>query len=1056
MASLVSEVDAVKSAVSSITTCSAATIATLKGLLLPKDDTSSGNSAPTAATRYIKTTARLTKQTAAGAVRSSKKTKATADGNNKDELSARDRAALATQVVNSALKALGDAAKSVAQTPSKKQDDGYLVKTATRNALRRSNSMPMSPLQSRSLNRVSTSPIKAARPTSTAPNYTSITCLSTVECARVALSALRTLHASGNITLPELQLEGGMSSFVGKLINLGLHDQAVKELRILKRRLEGAKGPEVSKNTASDTRSSTTVLAELLDFSKVEASDATSSLIVTTQIQVLRILSAMKKPALTAAALPILQTRHPSSVINNLLSVATQTGADRSKVANQMETVSQTLLSLSPSVSSSHDDIAADPRFSVSPETALEIQGLGLESRLLWWRLAGHRGDVDKDVLSPLSRCLAACIRRLKGRSSIYRLCLNTVNAIYALIPTPSQTISTSSKSPQSTIHQILATLAREFGSLEDAVQWAKELRDSADSETESAAKFCSIATQLLAFQLKLDPIKHLQNGEFLSEVIAGIQGSLRGDTAELDELLGNVSILRRATVAILLGHVKDTKGAVVQAPQKAKESLETFVLQCPRFCLRWLGKPPTPASSTKDYLRYEQRRQLLMQSIHHTLDSAFMIAKGLLDEKRLGWDILETMLAESLMLLEYMGELPMPAGATTYFVKISHFYYLKYNTLRQQQLTSGASDTSALKALRRSIDCVKNRSVKEREKAQLIFKFERMAELCKSLGRGDEAVGALQGIRNYLVDDGVLKAVAMALETQHPQVAWSSGPDADVLCRTLSSIARIEAVWTDWTVDFPEAEQAAALEHRLQFILLGSEKRSQPISLEDPTVDALLRIYIPTRFPIRRLRTLLQLLCAVTGNNDAHSNIRSIAADAVQLGQDDLGEDVALAQYLPHMKTLFASITSLADSYPDIQSLEQTLSVWRAMVDSQSTKEELGRCIDGVADLLAHLESVADFLRLKGRQNQLDTVVRLVADISRIFEGPRPEQFVSSHTALALHLTDAGSSVQAAQIFETAEAFLTESEETPGYVAAGLQLAFADFLITTGHTGKA
>lgn len=1052
MASLTSDADAVKSAVSNISTCSAATIVTLKGLLLPKDDTSSGSGAVPASARQAKTSKPL-EQTIAGTTRATKKTKSTGDGT-KEGLSARDRAALATQVVNSALKALGDAAKPVAQTPSKKQEDGDLVKSVTRNALRRSNSLPMSPLQPRSLNRVATSPIKSARPISTA-NTTSISsCLSTVECARVAFFALRTLHSSGKISLPELQLEAGMSSFVGKLIGLGLHDQAVKELRILKRRLEGSSSVESSKTTSDDNKTSTNAMAELLDFSKAKPSGPAMSLIVTTQIQVLRLLAAMKKPSLIAAALPVLRISHGSSVINLLLSMAKQTSADQSKLARQMETVSQTLLSLSPSVSSSQDTIASDPRFSVSPETALEIQGLGLESRLLWWRLAGHEGDFEKDILSPLSRCVAAYVRRLKGRPSIYRLCLNTVNGVYELIPPLRLTTATSSTPSNSTIYQMLAALARESGNLTDAVQWASKLRDSATPEKESAAKVCSIAAQLLAFQLKLDPAKYLQEDTLLNGVLAGVQGSLRGDTPELDELLGNVSALRRAIIPVLLGQVKDAKGTLVHPPASTKDTLESFVLQCPRFCLRWLGKPPSPTSSTKDYLRYEQRRQLLLQSIHHMLDSAFILAKALLSEERLGWDVLETMLADSLTLLEYMGELTMPDEATSYYVKISHFFYMKYDNLRQRQ-SGSPTDSAALKALRRSIDCVKNRPAKEKAKAQLIIKFEKMAELCKSLGRVDEALEALRGIRDCLVDDGVLDAVAIALQREHPQVAWGVNFEAEVLCRTLSSIARLETAWLDWTVDFPEAEQAAALEHRLQFVLLSSEKRSQ-VTLADPTVDALLRIYIPTRFPIRRLRTLLQLLTAAVGDKELLSNIRSIAADAVQVGQNDLGEDVPLAQYLPHLKALFTSCTGLVDGYPDTQLLEHTLSIWRGLVDSHPTREGLEGAIDGVTDLLAHLESVADFLRLKGHQSLLDVVVRLAADISRIFQGPRPEQFVQSHTALAMHLFDTGLSLQAADIFDTAEAFLARSEDSPGYLAAEVQLAYADISITSGSTAKA
>ncbi|KAJ9132198.1 Separin, partial [Coniochaeta hoffmannii] len=954
MASLYPDIEAVKNAVSSVSTCSAATIMTLKGLLLPNDETNHASSAP-ATVRQIKTS-RTTKPTTTGTTKAPKKTKASGDGG-KEELCPRDRAALATQVVNTALKALGEAAKPVPQTPSKKLEDG-----------------------------------------------------------------------------------------------------AVKEIRILKRRLDGSAAVENTKVAAHDTRTSTaTALAELLDFSKAKTTGSSMSLIVTTQIQVLRVLSAMKRPSHITEALPLLRTNHPSSVITFLLSMAKHTGPDRGKLARQMEVVSQVLLALSPSISSSQDEFATNFSLSVSPEAALELQGLGMECRLHWWRLAGHQGDLDKDLLSPLSRCVAACIRRAKGRHSLYRLCVDTVSRVFELVPTLSKPTSTSSKSPRSTIYHMLATLAREYGEPADAVKWASQLRDSADSKTESAAKLCSIAAQLLAFQLKLDPVKYLEEGTLLSEVVTGVQGSLRGDTAELDELLGNVNALRRAAIAILLGHVKDEKGAVVHPPPTTKEPLENFVLQCPRFVLRWLGKPPTPTSSTKDYLRYDQRRQLLLQSIHHTLDSAFVLAKTLIGQQKLGWDVLEAMLTDSLMLLEYMGELPLPEGASSYHVKISHFYYMKYDFFRQDHPGELANPSAALKALRRSIDCVKSRPAKEREKAQLTIKFERMAELCKSMGRNDEALGALQGIRDCLVDDGVLSTVAAALETQHPKTAWSVDNNVEVLCRTLTSIAKLEAVPQNWAADLSEGDQAAALEHYLHFVLLANTDTFK-VDMSNPTADALLRIYIPTKHPLRRLRTLLSLLSAAVGDSNKESlcEIRSIATDAVQLGPDDLGEDAPLACYLPHMKALHASITGLADGYPDPQLLEEVLLNWRGMVDSNPTREGLEGCIYGVADLLVHLESVADFLRLHGHLQQLDIVVRLSADISRLVQGPRPEQFVHSQTALAIHLVDAGAADQAAEIFDTAEAFLRDSDNIPGHLTAELQLAYADFLLTSGNAAKA
>lgn len=1052
MASIQAQVDAVKTAVSNISTCSPATIVTLKALLLPKDGSQvGGSSSDVRATK----TARSGKSTANGASKGASKRSSPADAG---ELSVKEMGSLATQIVNATLRALTEAAKPVPPTPSKRQPEAELVKTATRNALRRSNSAPMTPLQPRSINRVSTSPVatKTTRP-STASNN-SINLLSAIECARVALSALRTLQSSGKVAMPDLQLEAAMSSFIGKLIGLGLHEQAVKELRVLKVRLEGNAMVDAKKrqNTAgSESKKQAQGLAEMLDFREAKPSDPAFSLAIATQIHALRILSAMKKPAHIEAAAPILREGHPSSLVTHLLSLAGGSSADTAKVARQLETVSQILLSLTPGVSSKDDGIATDPRLSISPTTALELQTLGLESRLHWWKMAGHQGDVDRDIYSPLSKCLVAYTRRLNNARSTYALCQKSFDRIYEHVQLQGLRSSTSSKSPLAATYQLLTSVARESGMLEDAVWWATKLCNLLDMSVESAGKYCSIAAQLLALQLKYNPAVYLQSEDLVAQVLAGVQGPLRGDSSELDELLANVGSLRRAIIAIILGHTKDDKGVVVQPPQKTKEPLEAFILQCPRFCLRWLGKPPDPKSSTKDYLRYEQRRQLLSQSIHHTLDSTFLLAKTQLDDQRLAWEPLETILNDSLTLLGYLGEIHTPDDATTYYVKISHFYYMKYNSLRQQ--STDPNDAEPLRALRRSVECVKDRPRKEKEKAQLLMKLERMAELYKNLGRVDEALGALQSIRTSLVDDGVLEAVARAFETQPPHVAWSLDNDADMLSRTLTSIAKTERIWINWAVDMPDAEQAAVLENRLWFVLLGNGKKYQTLTLDDPTVDALLRIYNPTKFPIRRLRTLLRLLCSSVGQVNLVSDIRSITADAVQLDEHDgLGDDYSLARYLAHMKALYSSITGLIDGYPDLPSLRQTISVWRSMLEGSGTREGLEGCIDDVSELLIHLQSVTDFLRMKGHDELLAVVLELSADISRVVDGPRPEDFLDSHTNLALQYANIGQTGEAERILRLAEAFSARQEQITSEAAAGFHLALTEYLLAIGNHTKA
>ncbi|KAM7219852.1 Separin [Rhypophila decipiens] len=1061
------QADAVRSAVSSVATCSPAITALLKSLLLPKDDISTSTTATTtSASQPIAPKSSRSRAKSTAAPKTSGKAAGATD---KDGLSAKDKAALATQVVNATLRALGEAAKPASSnppaTPSQRAPaDGEPGKPPARRQLGRTSSVPMTPLQPRSLNRVCTSPTMTRHtrsPSKSSTHNNNANVLSAVECARIAFAALRQMHSSGRISLPALQLETGMSALVTKLIALGLHEQAIKELRILKKRLDEASTAEAKKGTkvaSVEQKSAVQAFAEILDFGPVNASGPTLSLIVTTQIQTLRILSALKKPTYTEVAVPYLAHTRPSSPTNLLLAAATsakEKAAEIAKIARQLETVSQCLFSLTPNVSSKEDDLGAESRLNVSPASALELQTLALEARLHWWRLAKHKGDVDKDVMLPLSRCLGAFVRRSQGSSrAAYGACHQAYLRVEGQVKAYGAEPANGSKFPLAGIHQTLVTLARESGQLPDAEKWASVLHSQSASSDESIAKSCSLAAQLLSLHLK-NPKRYFTNDHLLRQVLEGIQGPLKGDTSELDELLTNVCLVRRSATNYLISLNKKEEGVFI-CSASSKELLETFILQCPRFCLRWLGKAPEPKSSTKDYLRYEQRRQLLLQSVNHVLDSAFMTIKTRLDQNRMSWEVMESVLGESTVLLDNMGDLgASSASPTSYYVKISHFYYVQYSTLRQQ--AKDPKDAAPMRALRRSVECVKHCSSAEKEKAQLILKLERMAEIYKTMGRGDQALGALQSIRTSLVEDGVLEAVSGALATESLNMAWTRDDKAESLSRALFSIAKMEQVWIDWSVDLTETEQAAVLEHRLRYILLAGVKKQEDITLEHPCVDALLRIYIPTRFPVRRLRVLLTLLCSTIGNSFKVAELRSIAHDAAHVDQDGaLGEDAGLSAFIPHMKTFYNSLTALIDGYPDSSVLDQSVSTWRAIVTSCQSRQDLEKAIDNVSGLLDHLESIADFLRMKGQDIMLATVLELAADISRAADGPKPEDPINHDAYLALQYTNLGKSAKADEIFSRAEEYIGLHDQVPGEAMASLHLAFTEHHLALGNLSKA
>ncbi|KAK0748788.1 peptidase family C50-domain-containing protein [Apiosordaria backusii] len=1083
---LTSQTAAVRSAVSSVATCTPATSALLKSLLLPKDDNpappadeppppppSSRTASRTATTTTARSRANTTTGSRAPSRRGGAKAATPVPPSQPDNpgLSTRDKATLATQVINSALKALSEAAKPppapalASQPPDEPSSGGELVKTATRNnTLRRTSSAPpISPLQPRPLNRQSTSPSvprsharspsKQVASLASSPNL-----LSLVECARVALATLRQIVTSGKVTLPEWQLESGMSALVSRLISLGLHEQAIRELRTLKKRLEtlsGSNDKKAGNNGTIEPKTSAEAFAEIFDFSNVKFSGQELALVITTQIQGLRVLGLTKKPSAIEAVVPHLGLDKTYSPFRFLMQAAKEKGADKGKMARQMETVSQCLLVLTPGVGSKDDALAQEQRLSVAPGTALELQTLALEGRLQWWEMVEHRGDVEKEVMVPLGRFLGGFIRRTdKDAKTSYKVVEGVWGRIEGRMGGMGVKAREGSKMPVAVVYQTLATLAKEAGLVREAVGWGQRLRDMVVlGGGESIAKNVGVAAQLLGFQLK-DRTKYLHDDGLVGEVVGGIQGPLRGDMTELDELLGNVVQVRKAAVSVLVVERKSAaEGSVSSLQASTKELLETLVLQTPRFCLRWLGKPPGPKGSTKDYLRYEQRRLLLLQSLQQNLESAFLVIKVRLEEGRMAWELTDSVLTDCVTLLEYTGNNTAETNtASSMYVKISHFYYLQYNSLRQT--VTDPKDPTPLRALRRSVDCVKYRSSAEKEKAQLILKLERQSDLAKKLGRGEEAMGALFAIRTSLLEDGVLANIAKGLATQSPVAVWERDEKAEALSRALVAISQMEQVWMDWTVDLSEGEQAAALEHRLRYILLRAGGRYTDVTLEHPCVDQLLRIYIPTRYPIRRLRVLLSLLCAALGKLDKAEELLAVAKDASQV--EDLGEDGGLVGYLQHMKALYGSLAAAVDGYRNAGALQESLSVWQGIIKSCQDKAQLDKSVDDVPGLLDYLQSIADFLRMKGRDEMLASVLELITAISQVAaaRGSKAEELLQHNSALAVQYTNLGQSQKAEQLFTKARAYL--GDQASGDAIASFYLACAEHAVALGNFKQA
>ncbi|KAI0194169.1 peptidase family C50-domain-containing protein [Astrocystis sublimbata] len=1049
MASTASQADAIRSAVASVSTCTPATSASLKELLQGRQENNdeSSTSNPSAKPQR-KTTQQASGKSKASTTR--KPAKGADDSRNGAvDLSPKEKAVLATQVVNASLKALGEAAKTPQPSnPRRSPTKHDATKPGPPTYLRRSASVPTTPLQPRSLNRVESTPLIAkAGLLTTAPASTG--CLALVECARVAFATLRSLQASGAVVLPDLQLESGMSSLIGKLIALKLFDHAVKELRILKRRLDsmaagnGNKKGDAQKPVAIPPKA----LSDLLDYPPGPYPELVIGFIVTAQLFALRILHEMNKTVHLDAILPFIQPANSSSPLNLLLSLAQSKTPDCVKIARQFESLSQTLLSLTPSLASKDDRVALEPRLSPSPETSLDVQTIGLIARLESWKVSGHKGDVDKEILKPFFRCLEAFSRRASPEHS--PKLATAFNQVWGKLGALSSQVSHSSQSSLPDIYQLLGRSFHEGGNATEVKKWTLKWKGLIKPDDGSPAKFCAVTAQLLALSLD-DPSE--ADESLIIQVLDGIQGPLSGSITELDDLLVSLCLLRKVAFKIVMKEAACAKGQ----ERKCRELLGRVIIQLPRFAFRWLGKVPAAKGATKDLLRFEQRRQLLSKYLHQILETALMFTKAQLDDGSFVWETTDPMLQDSLALLENMGNLGASSctnAPASYHVKISHIYYLQHLVLSKS--TTKDTEVALLRALKRSIDSIKDQSESVQAQARLFRKWEAFVELCKASNRRDDAIEALRQIRDHLVRCDTVKAITDSLASRSVRNSWKISAEAELLSRTVCNLAKLERRPNDWSWLLTGEDKATALEHDLHFILTNDNYNQSKVDLTNPVIDHLLQLHSSGQHPVRRLRSLLIMLATSLDSRTQIDQLRTDVEATLAKLEDGCIDDSGLARYVPHLRQSATCIMAMTYGELKPSDIQRAITAWKSVAGSCQSSNDLADYIDDSQQLLQTLQSLGDLARMQGQQNLLTEIVELSTMVSQLTIDDNVESHVLQSASLSLQYLSLGQSTNAEKALQAIMDRVTLSE-MPDDISSHFHLCEVEYYLAVGKFDEA
>ena len=275
---------------------------------------------------------------------------------------------------------------------------------------------------------------------------------------------------------------------------------------------------------------------------------------------------------------------------------------------------------------------------------------------------------------------------------------------------------------------------------------------------------------------------------------------------------------------------------------------------------------------------------------------------------------------------------------------------------------------------------------------------------------------------------------------------------------RSLDPLERLPVAERGRALDL--GERAAVLEHIVHVILAESTSGCSKVTEMSGTLtDALLRIYSAERFPVRRLRTLLQLMAMNLGQKDRFDDLRTqIEQTMGEYQASQLGQDASLISYMPHLQAYFSSMVAITD--PDQQisrpELERAVSAWKTILADCKTNADLVSVIDYPDRLLKHFESLTHFAALKGYDETRVAVSELSADMSRLSPEGSLRSLLLSYSNLADTYVSLGYELKAEDIFSRVSQLPITGQPVCGVALANLHISAVEYYLSTNNREKA
>ena len=978
-------------AAGSSATCTTATVESLRNLLLPE---------PGLTLQSTKEIVRVAKGSSApsskpGAPKSKRPRIVPICEDSKSSnsnINAHERLLLATGVVNDTLKALTNATKETPyESPTRPKSISW-GRCSSSSSLNVATPRSQTPLQQISANQnITPSRAGIKRHPSANASTGNEGLKAQAHCARIGFACLRILqNHEKKAHLQSLQIEMGMSALVHKLIALGFFDLALKELRVLRRRILGMSDRQYGTVTGEDrhikleAKGSNASLQkesplELLSFGVISDTSPLLPLVTTTQLQILRVI-ATKDVEDIGELSKRLQLENPSCPTNLLQQqIDLKNKQTTAKVAHQLESLAYLILMICEKTSSRLSAIESVS----SAEDILHMQILAMNTRSRWWSLTQHDIDGEKDLYRPLRRFLDVYLCRSRACKSGQYQC-----AKEALVNIVSLSQAASSHHDQSLVplYQVLANLGQAAGQTEEANSWLQKVIGSKIGHHTSPLQNCITACQIATLFLRSSSDRDLNDTgtELLVDAAESLGGDLHGDASDLDELLTVVSGLRKSACTLILRRLRNAEDAeAIFIPGLVKACLQLLSLSM-RFFVRYLGSTPGDEASDGTVNHYKHRTKLVRSLAPSNIDATSTLGRlfaGSISEE---WRLVDTALQDCITISKTLeGSALCEAkdlfrNQSIFASSLSHPYWCRFIHLKRNSANIGEQDRS----LRISIDLIRPYKRVPKVTSPFLLRCEQYALLHESVRDFRRAFEAYGQVLQDHICLGLIEKVAESHSTESLANVIEEDEEAKLLLRTLHAYSRVvsklrgSGATMSWYFDSNELSSSSRLLILdYQFMIMSAKLGSRSTSaIYHDAMHQLLKTLVALcsskEFPVQRLHLMNRILyLRVTHPASVkESLLLPILEEYGNSKSHDLPpSQVGLQKYMAHLVESLALLITLREDRPNLKTIEEIMRSWSDLLQRCCGPNSLRSHVYDMNSWMIQLDMLIEYLAAHG-----------------------------------------------------------------------------------------